>query len=175
MAQLFRLVKYYNLPRYEKICFWYRYESWMSHRVTSGFFPRLSRGDSGSFWYFMHVVNLCKPPPKKKRTIWGQGLVNVPFWGYWTSPLNGNYRWDSSWLGDVQWWHLMTHGGWSKNTIPKFDGNPWILGAAGTLCQRSRKRSHGGAFAHHESCFKDSRHWGKLATGHHVVYLCISI
>jgi hypothetical protein len=21
-----------------------------------------------------------------------QGLVNVPFWGYWTSPLNGNYR-----------------------------------------------------------------------------------
>ena len=38
-----------------------------------------------------------------------QGLVNVPFWGYWTSPLNGKYRWDTSWLGDVQWWHLMTH------------------------------------------------------------------
>ena len=42
-----------------------------------------------------------------------QGLVNVPFWGYWTSPLNGNYRWDTSWLGDVQWWHLMTHDIWN--------------------------------------------------------------
>ena len=32
--------------------------------------------------------------PTKNGNIWGniQGLVNVPFWGYWTSPLNGNYR-----------------------------------------------------------------------------------
>ena len=36
--------------------------------------------------------------------------VNVPFWGYWTSPLNGNYGWDTSWLGDVQTFTVMTHG-----------------------------------------------------------------
>jgi hypothetical protein len=41
----------------------------------------------------------------------GQGLVNVPFWEYWTSPKKVAikktiYR---SWLGDVQWGHLMTH------------------------------------------------------------------
>jgi len=38
-------------------------------------------------------------------------LVNVPFWGYWTSPEKVAmaltiYRF---WLGDVQWEHLMTH------------------------------------------------------------------
>ena len=38
------------------------------------------------------------------------GIGKCPILGlYWTSPLNGNYRWDTSWLGDVQWWHLMTH------------------------------------------------------------------
>ena len=47
-----------------------------------------------------------------------QGLVNVPFWGYWTSPFNGNYRWDTSWLGDVQWWHLMTHVVFNEIIIP---------------------------------------------------------
>ena len=38
-----------------------------------------------------------------------QGLVNVPFLGYWTPPFNGHYRWYTSWLGDVQLGRLMTH------------------------------------------------------------------
>ena len=38
-----------------------------------------------------------------------QGLVNVPFWGYWTSPYSSHYRPYTQWLGDVQWGHLMTH------------------------------------------------------------------
>ena len=39
-----------------------------------------------------------------------QGLVNVPFWEYWTSPYSSHYRPYTYWLGDVQWGHLMTHG-----------------------------------------------------------------
>ena len=38
-----------------------------------------------------------------------QGLVNVPFWEYWTSPYSSHYRLYTEWLGDVQWGHLMTH------------------------------------------------------------------
>ena len=38
-----------------------------------------------------------------------QGLVNVPFWEYWTSPYSSHYRPYTQWLGDVQWGHLMTH------------------------------------------------------------------
>ena len=38
-----------------------------------------------------------------------QGLVNVPFWEYWTSAYSSHYRPYTSWLGDVQWGHLMTH------------------------------------------------------------------
>ena len=46
-----------------------------------------------------------------KKPVKPQGLVNVPFWEYWTSPKKVAtkktiYR---SWLGDVQWGHLMTH------------------------------------------------------------------
>ena len=46
-----------------------------------------------------------------------QGLVNVPFLGYWTPPFNGHYRWYTSWLGDVQLGRLMTH---EKGRMPFF-------------------------------------------------------
>ena len=65
--------------------------------------------------FTINIINWCRISftvcwnMLKYPRSWSQGLVNVPFWGYWTSPLNGNYRWDTSWLGDVQWWHLMTH------------------------------------------------------------------
>ena len=36
-----------------------------------------------------------------------QGLVNVPFWEYWTSPYSSHYRPYTQWLGDVQWGHLI--------------------------------------------------------------------
>ena len=36
--------------------------------------------------------------PRKK-----QGLVNVSFWVYWTSPYSSHYRPYTYWLGDVQW------------------------------------------------------------------------
>jgi hypothetical protein len=40
-----------------------------------------------------------------------QGLVTVPFWVYWTSPeiVAMALTIYHSWLGDVQWGHLMTH------------------------------------------------------------------
>ena len=48
---------------------------------------------------------------RSRRDDW-QGLVNVPFLGYWTPPFNGHYRWYTSWLGDVQLGRLMTHDWW---------------------------------------------------------------
>ena len=42
-----------------------------------------------------------------------QGLVNVPFWEYWTSPYSSHYRPYTQWLGDVQWGHSMTHELWT--------------------------------------------------------------
>ena len=40
-----------------------------------------------------------------------QGLVNVPFWEDWTSPEIVAIKKTIylSWLGDVQWGHLMTY------------------------------------------------------------------
>ena len=36
------------------------------------------------------------------------GLVNVPFWEYWTSPSNICWKLYPQYLGDVQLGHLMT-------------------------------------------------------------------
>ena len=42
-----------------------------------------------------------------------QGLVNVPFWGYWTSPYSSHYRPYTQWNLMVgwceKWGHLITH------------------------------------------------------------------
>ena len=46
-----------------------------------------------------------------KCIVESQGLVNVPFWGYWTSPLNGNYRWDTSWLDNDPCWIMLNSQG----------------------------------------------------------------
>ena len=37
-----------------------------------------------------------------------QGLVNVPFWGFWTSPSNISWKLYPQYLGDVQLGHLPT-------------------------------------------------------------------
>ena len=81
-----------------------------------------------------HAFFRLQKPPLTHRTwqflemlldvphFWGhfcgnQGLVNVPFLGYWTPPFNGHYRWYTSWLGDVQLGRLMTHGNCSLKNV----------------------------------------------------------
>ena len=59
------------------------------------------------------------------------GIGKCPhFWGYWTPPFNGHYRWYTSWLGDVQlgrligsWWFSQTTGWkWMPKTKLAFPG-----------------------------------------------------
>ena len=99
----------------------------MSHglRITSAWcVVWCSRARVRRYWYVL-MVSYSNFDFFWKRWV-EQGLVNVPFWGYWTSPLNGNYRWDTSWLGDVQWWHLMTHV-WMGNMRSQTSSNHWTL------------------------------------------------
>ena len=65
----------------------------------------------GEVW--LALVSFSENPSK-------QGLVNVPFWEYWTSPYSSHYRPYTQWFGDVQWGHLMTH----DPSIPEGD---WIV------------------------------------------------
>jgi hypothetical protein len=47
------------------------------------------------------------PHNNGKFELW-QGLVNVPFWGFWTSPSNICWKLYPQYLGDIQLGHLPT-------------------------------------------------------------------
>ena len=77
-----------------------------------------------------------------------QGLVNVPFWEYWTSPYSSHYRPYTQWLGDVQWGHLMTHGSrnflWNLLSATTFAFGRFFLAAGPPTASRQHtKHLHG--------------------------------
>ena len=96
-------------------------------------------------FHHQHFFNLAQNPPNtplmshshpflvKLGITSPQGLVNVPFWEYWTSPSNICWKLYPQYLGDVQLGHLMTpahHGPNSGSDTKKARLSPTqVLGA----------------------------------------------
>ena len=69
-----------------------------------------------------------------------QGSVNVPFWGFWTSPLNICWKLYPQKLGDVQLGHLPTPDCGSPNlTLPNHE-KPMLPIAFGIVWRNCQKK-----------------------------------
>ena len=70
-----------------------------------------SYGDYGDGIFFLQIHNLGRFPRFPKTLTWLQGLVSLSHdLGILDITKNSShYRPYTQWLGDVQWWHSMTH------------------------------------------------------------------
>ena len=95
-----------------------------------------------SYYEFLSFAQVMCPDILHRITPSYQGLVNVPFLGYWTPPFNdfnGHYRWYTSWPW-VPWvpspgraWWMRSRGSW-----PGHGQGPWGHGN-----ERQRPRTPG--------------------------------